>query len=265
MASLAGKVAVVTGGGSGIGLATATRLAAAGASVAVVDLDGASAERVAGELDGLALQADVGRSDEWPGIVEAVTRRFGGIDLAHLNAGVTTGESDITKVTDEIYARATGVNVDGVFFGVRAVVPAMAARGGGSIVATASLAGLIGFSPDPIYCLTKHAVVGLVRSLGPQLGERGININAVCPSIVDTPLIADMREVLESSGFPLIDVETVSTVVVELLGGDASGEAMVIQAGREALPFRFARPPGPRAGGTVGQMPPKEFAAHDQA
>jgi len=265
MASLAGKVAVVTGGGSGIGLATATRLAAAGASVAVVDLDGASAERVAGELDGLALQADVGRSDEWPGIVEAVTRRFGGIDLAHLNAGVTTGESDITKVTDEIYARATGVNVDGVFFGVRAVVPAMAARGGGSIVATASLAGLIGFSPDPVYCLTKHAVVGLVRSLGPQLGEQGIVINAVCPSIVDTPLIADMREVLESSGFPLIDVEAVSTVVVELLGGDASGEAMVIQAGREALPFRFARPPGPRAGGTVGQMPPKEFAAHDQA
>jgi NAD(P)-dependent dehydrogenase (short-subunit alcohol dehydrogenase family) len=265
MASLAGKVAVVTGGGSGIGLATATRLAAAGASVAVVDLDGASAERVAGELDGLALQADVGRSDEWPSIVEAVTRRFGGIDLAHLNAGVTTGESDITKVTDEIYARATGVNVDGVFFGVRAVVPAMAARGGGSIVATASLAGLIGFSPDPVYCLTKHAVVGLVRSLGPQLGEQGIVINAVCPSIVDTPLIADMREVLESSGFPLIDVEAVSTVVVELLGGDASGEAMVIQAGREALPFRFARPPGPRAGGTVGQMPPKEFAAHDQA
>jgi NAD(P)-dependent dehydrogenase (short-subunit alcohol dehydrogenase family) len=265
MASVAGKVAVVTGGGSGIGLATATRLAAAGASVAVVDLDGASAERVAGELGGLALQADVGRSDEWPGIVEAVTRRFGGIDLAHLNAGVTTGESDITKVTDEIYARATGVNVDGVFFGVRAVVPAMAARGGGSIVATASLAGLIGFSPDPVYCMTKHAVVGLVRSLGPQLGERGIVINAVCPSIVDTPLIADMREVLESSGFPLIDVEAVSTVVVELLGGDASGEAMVIQAGREALPFRFARPPGPRAGGTVGRMPPKEFAAHDQA
>jgi NAD(P)-dependent dehydrogenase (short-subunit alcohol dehydrogenase family) len=265
MASVAGKVAVVTGGGSGIGLATATRLATAGASVAVVDLDGASAERVAGELGGLALQADVGRSDEWPGIVEAVTRRFGGIDLAHLNAGVTTGESDITKVTDEIYARATGVNVDGVFFGVRAVVPAMAARGGGSIVATASLAGLIGFSPDPVYCMTKHAVVGLVRSLGPQLGERGIVINAVCPSIVDTPLIADMREVLESSGFPLIDVEAVSTVVVELLGGDASGEAMVIQAGREALPFRFARPPGPRAGGTVGRMPPKEFAAHDQA
>jgi NAD(P)-dependent dehydrogenase (short-subunit alcohol dehydrogenase family) len=264
MGSLAGKVAVVTGGGSGIGRSTATRLAGAGVSVAVVDLDGDSAEEVAQGLDGLALQADVGRSDEWPGIIDAVTRRFGGVDLAHLNAGVTTGEADVTSVTDEIYRRATGVNVDGVFFGVRAVVPAMAARGGGSIVATASLAGLIGFSPDPVYCLTKHAVVGLVRSLGPQLAERGITINAVCPSIVDTPLIADMRELLEESGFPLIDAEAVSGAVVDLLVGESTGDAMVIQAGREAIPFRFARPPGPRAGGTVGQMPPKEFAAHDQ-
>lgn len=264
MGSLEGKVAVVTGGGSGIGLATAARLAGAGASVAVVDLDRASAERVASELGGLALQADVGRSDGWPDIVDAVTRRFGGIDLAHLNAGVVTGEADITAVTDEIYRRATGVNVDGVFFGVRALVPAMVRRGGGSIVATASLAGLIGFSPDPIYCLTKHAVVGLVRSLGPQLADKGITINAVCPSIVDTPLIDDMREVLESSGFPLIDVDSVSTAVVDLLAGEETGEAMVIQAGREAVAFRFARPPGPRAGGTVGQLPPKEFAAHDQ-
>ncbi len=264
MGSLTDKVAVVTGGGSGIGLSTAIRLAAAGASVAVVDLDGASAESAAAVVGGLALQADVGRSDEWPGIVAAVTERFGGIDLAHLNAGVTTGEADVTAVTDEIYRRATGVNVDGVFFGVRALVPAMEARGGGSIVATASLAGLIGFSPDPVYCLTKHAVVGLVRSLEPQLAAKGITVNAVCPSIVDTPLIADMRDLLESSGFPLIDAGSVSSAVVDLLSGEATGQAMVIQAGREAIPFRFARPPGPRAGGTVGQMPPKEFAAHDQ-
>ena len=266
MGTLAGKVAVVTGGGSGIGLATATRLAGAGR------LGGRGRPRRRLGRAGRPASSTAwpsrptsGGPDEWPGIVDAVTRRFGGIDLAHLNAGVTTGEADITKVTDEIYARATGVNVDGVFYGVRAVVPAMAARGGGAIVATASLAGLIGFSPDPVYCLTKHAVVGLVRSLGPQLADRGITINAVCPSIVDTPLIADMRGVLESSGFPLIDVGSVSTAVVDLLAGEATGEAMVIQAGREALAFRFARPPGPRAGGTVGQMPPKEFAAHDQA
>ncbi len=264
MGTLSGKVAVVTGGGSGIGLSTARRLVDSGVSVALVDLDGDSAERVAAELGGLGLQADVGRPDAWPGIVDAVTSRFGGIDLAHLNAGVTTGEADITKVTDEIYRRAVGVNVDGVFYGVRALVPTMAARGGGAMVATASLAGLIGFSPDPVYCLTKHAVVGLVRSLGPQLAEHHITLNAVCPSIVDTPLIDDVREVLQGSGFPLIDASAVSAAVVDCLSGEETGQAMVIQAGREALAFRFARPPGPRAGGTVGQMPPTEMAAHDQ-
>jgi NAD(P)-dependent dehydrogenase (short-subunit alcohol dehydrogenase family) len=261
---LSGKVAVVTGGGSGIGLATATRLADAGVAVAVVDLDGSAADRAATVLGGLGVQADVGRSDQWPGIVDAVSSRFGGIDLAHLNAGVVTGESDITQVTDDIYRRAVGVNVDGVVFGLRALVPALAQRGGGAIVATASLAGLIGFSPDPIYCLTKHAVVGLVRSLGPQLAEQHITINAVCPSIVDTPLIDGTRALLERSGFPLIDVTAVAETVVDLLSGQATGEAMVMQAGREALAFRFARPPGPRAGGTVGQMPPTELAAHDQ-
>jgi NAD(P)-dependent dehydrogenase (short-subunit alcohol dehydrogenase family) len=264
MGVLSGKVAVVTGGGSGIGRATAARLADSGALVAVVDLDGAAAERAADELGGLALQADVGRSDAWPGIIEAVTSRFGGIDLAHLNAGVMTGEVDITKLDDDTYRRAVGVNVDGVVFGVRALVPALTARGGGAIVATASLAGLIGFSPDPIYCLTKHAVVGLVRSLVPQLGEQHITINAVCPSIVDTPMIAEQREMLEQSGFPLIDVSAVAEAVIDRLSGEESGQAMVIQAGREALAFRFARPPGPRAGGTVGRLPPTEFAAHDQ-
>ncbi len=265
MGSLAGKVAIVTGGGSGIGLATASRLADAGVSVAVVDLDGGSAERTAATLGGLGLQADVGRSDAWPEIIDAVTSHFGGVDLAHLNAGVMTGEADITKLTDETYRRAVGVNVDGVVFGVRALVPALSSRGGGAIVATASLAGLIGFSPDPIYCLTKHAVVGLVRSLVPQLAEHNVTINAVCPSIVDTPMVGESRELLERSGFPLIDPSAVAEAVLDRLSGEETGEAMVIQAGREALAFRFARPPGPRAGGTVGQMPPTEFAAHDQA
>jgi NAD(P)-dependent dehydrogenase (short-subunit alcohol dehydrogenase family) len=264
MRDLAGTVAVVTGGGSGIGLATVTRLAAAGVSVAVVDLDGASAERTASAVGGLGLQADVGRSDQWPGIVHAVTARFGGIDLAHLNAGVMTGQADITELSDEAYRRVMSVNVDGVVYGVRALVPALAARGGGAIVATASLAGLIGFSPDPIYCLTKHAVVGLVRSVVPQLTAHHITINAVCPSIVDTPLVGDSRGLLEASGFPLIDPDAVAEAVVDRLAGDETGDAMVIQAGREALAYRFGRPPGPRAGGTVGQMPPTEFAAHDQ-
>ena len=154
MAAIDGKVALVTGGASGIGLATARMLSERGATLAVVDRNGAAAERVATELGGLAVEADVSRPEEWPSIIEAVTGRFGGIDLAHLNAGITTGEGDITQVTDETYRREVGVNVDGVFFGMRAVVPSMTERGGGAIVATASLAGLIGFSPDPVYCMT---------------------------------------------------------------------------------------------------------------
>ncbi len=90
-------------------------------------------------------------------------------------------------------------------------------------MATASLAGLIGFSPDPIYCLTKHAVVGLVRSVVPQLAERNITVNAVCPSIVDTPLVGDSRGLLESSGFPLIDPDTVAEAVVDRLAGEETG------------------------------------------
>jgi NAD(P)-dependent dehydrogenase (short-subunit alcohol dehydrogenase family) len=264
VASLAGKVAVVTGGGSGIGLATCVRLAEAGTQLAVVDVDRAAAEQVAAELGALALQADVGNPAQWPRVVDSVIDRFGGIDLVHLNAGVMTGEADITKLTDEGYLRVMKVNVDGVVYGLRSLVPALVQRGGGSIVATASLAGLIGFSPDPIYCLTKHAVVGLVRSLVPQLSASGITINAVCPSIVDTPLIGESRGLLEESGFPLIDADVVARAVIERFVGDETGEAMVIQAGRDPLAFRFARPPGPRAGGTVGQLPPPEFAAHDQ-
>ncbi len=264
MGTLSGKVAVVTGGASGIGLASATRLAESGAAVAVVDLDATGAARVAGEIGGLAVQADVSLSEAWPGIVEEVTAHLGGIDLAHLNAGVTTGEADITALTDAQYRRALGVNVDGVTFGIRALVPAMAGRGGGAIVATASLAGLIGYSPDPIYALTKSAVVGLIRALAPQLAEKRITVNAVCPGLVDTPLIADVRQLLEDSGFPIIDPGAVADAVIGCLSGDETGQAMVVQAGRPALAFRFGRPPGPRAEGAEGKLPPKELTAHDQ-
>jgi NAD(P)-dependent dehydrogenase (short-subunit alcohol dehydrogenase family) len=264
MATLDGKVALVTGGASGIGLATGRLLAEGGVSVCVVDRNGPAAGAVAEELGGLAVEADVSRPEEWPGILEAVVGRFGGVDLAHLNAGVTTGEADVTRIDDDAYRRAVGVNVDGVFYGLRAVVPSMMARGGGSVVATASLAGLIGFSPDPVYCMTKHAVVGLVRSVGPQLAESGITVNAVCPGLVDTPLIADARATIEAAGFPLIDVRAVARAVVDRLTGSESGDCMVVQAGRDPVAFRFPRPPGP-GGGAAGRLPPSELTAHDQA
>jgi NAD(P)-dependent dehydrogenase (short-subunit alcohol dehydrogenase family) len=260
MGALDGKVAIVTGGASGIGLASSRRLAAEGATVVVVDANGDGAERAASELGGVALQADVGNVGDWARIIDAA-RRLGGIDIAHLNAGVTTGEEDITKVTDEQYRRILSVNVDGIVFGTRAVVPELVARGGGSVVATSSLAGIVAFAGDPMYTLTKHAVVGFVRSVAPRLAEHHITINAICPGLVDTPLIdGEIRDSLAGVGFPLIAPEAVAEAVLGCVLGDETGQAVVVQLGREAVAYRFGRPPGPRAPGVEGRIPPEWLA-----
>jgi NAD(P)-dependent dehydrogenase (short-subunit alcohol dehydrogenase family) len=259
--SLENKVALVTGGASGIGLATVRRLAARGATVAVVDLASDKAAAAAAEVGGIAIAADVSRSDEWTRIVSEIREQLGGLDVAHLNAGVTTGVAEITELTDEQYEHIVGVNMDGVTFGVRAVVPELRLRGGGAIVATASLAGIVAFPLDAAYTMTKHAVVGLVRALGRILGAEGITINAVCPGLVDTPLLSGpIRDALVESGFPLIDADSVAGAVLECVLGEVTGQAFVVQAGLEPTPYRFSRPPGPREPGAVGKLPPEWIA-----
>jgi NAD(P)-dependent dehydrogenase (short-subunit alcohol dehydrogenase family) len=261
MGSLDGKTALVTGGASGIGLATVKRLSSEGAKVAIVDLDATAAAQVASEVGGVAVRGDVSRSEEWPRIVSEVTSSLGGLDIAHLNAGVTTGVAEITELTDEQYRRIVGVNMDGVVFGVRAVVPELRTRGGGSIVATASLAGIVSFPLDAAYTLTKHAVVGFCRALGRALEADGITINSVCPGLVDTPLLTGpIRDALVASGFPLIAPADVAEAVYRCVVGDATGQAIVVQAGLEPTPYRFARPPGPREEGAVGRLPPEWIA-----
>jgi NAD(P)-dependent dehydrogenase (short-subunit alcohol dehydrogenase family) len=128
---------------------------------------------------------------------------------------------------------------------------------GSAIVATASLAGLTAMPIDPVYSLTKHAVVGFVRSVAPQLLGRGIRINAVAPGIADTPLIGDGKQVLEAAGFPLLSAEDVARAVLVAARSEESGQVWVVQPGREPLAFRFPNVPGPRdaAGGPVGPPP----------
>jgi len=256
MGALEQKVAVVTGGASGIGLASATIMAEEGAKVVVVDLDLEAAERAAAAIDGVAVRADVSRPAEWTAVVDAA-RDLGGLDVAYLNAGVTTGQEDVTQLDDDQYRRIMGVNVDGVVFGIRALLPEIEARGGGSIVATSSLAGIIAFPADPMYTMTKHAVVGLVRSLAPRLAQSSVTINAICPGLVDTPLIdGDVREALAGTGFPLIEARSVAEAVLGAVLGSETGQAIVVQAGREPTPYRFGRAPGPRAEGAEGKVPP---------
>ncbi|HXA27909.1 MAG TPA: SDR family oxidoreductase [Candidatus Angelobacter sp.] len=252
MAALDGRVALVTGGASGIGLATVGRLKAEGARVAAVDL----AEPRGDDPSDLHVVADVGDPAAWPGIVQRVEQQLGPLDVAYLNAGVLTGEHDIAELTDEQYRRIMRVNVDGVVFGVREAVRAMRPRGSGQIVATASLAGIVAFDHDPIYTASKHAVVGLVRSLGTQLNAAGIHIAAVCPGIVETPLIGDDATVLRDAGFPMLRAEDIADAVLLALRERRPGACYAVQPGREPVEFRFPNVPGPRTPGAEGVRPP---------
>ena len=166
----------------------------------------------------------------------------GSYDAAFLNAGVITGEGEVAALTDEQYWRAAGANLDGVVFGVRECAARLMPNGG-SIVATASLAGLTATPMDPIYAATKHAVVGFVRSCAPQLAKRGIRINALCPGFTDTPIVVEeLRGVLD---VPLIEPAFVAEAALQALHSDTSGEAWVVQPNR-IVQFRFPNIPGPR-------------------
>lgn len=256
LGSLAGKVALVTGAASGIGAATARRLAAAGATVFGVDLDAAGLERVSAETGGASHLADAGDPDAVEAAFAACEEAFGGPDLAFLNAGIAIGIADPADIDDATYRRITSVNLDGVFFGLRAAVPRMRRRGGGAIVATSSLAGIIPFPPDPVYVATKHAVVGLIRSVAPTLAPHGITANTVNPGMTDTNILTpETKALFAQAGFPLIAPEAIAEAVMRILAAGRTGECWVCQPGREPEPYRFGGVPGPRGEGT-GRTPP---------
>jgi NAD(P)-dependent dehydrogenase (short-subunit alcohol dehydrogenase family) len=256
MGALDGRRALVTGGASGIGQATARRLAAEGATVAVVDMNEAEGRATAGEIGGgHFVRVDVSDSSEVAKGFATAAELLGGLDIAYLNAGVTTQQGDITQLTDQQYRRIMGVNVDGVVFGAREAARLMTQ--GGAIVATASIAGLIAYAPDAIYALTKHAVVGLVRGLAPQLKLRNITINAICPGITETPLVGEEgARRLREAGFPLIPPSAIAEAVVQAVTGGGTGDAYVCQPDRKPERYEFRGVPGPRTPGAEGMRPP---------
>jgi NAD(P)-dependent dehydrogenase (short-subunit alcohol dehydrogenase family) len=248
VSDLEGKVALVTGGGSGIGRATAIALAAAGAAVVVADVDedgGRETVRLLEEAAGRAafVRTDVTRWEDVERMVAFTEETFGGLDILHNNAGINAGWPRFPEAPRERWDRTVAVNLWAVIAGTDAAVPAMRRRGGGAIVNTASLAGLIAYDQDPIYAATKHGVVGLTRALAFLKDEANIRVNCVCPSFVDTPL---PRRRLESmtgeerarweavlARIPMIPASEVADAVLDIVRDDTlAGQVMALQYGQ---------------------------------
>lgn len=246
MGSYDGKVALITGGANGIGAAVARRLAGEGVRLVLADVDADRGAALAKDLGGVFVRCDVREPADSEAAVATAVERFGGLDIAFLNAGVATGCGLDSGFDLAAYRRAMAVNFDGVVFGVRAALPALRARGGGDIVATASMAGLTATPFDPIYGANKAAVVGLVRALGPVHAPEGIRVNALCPSFADTDILTPLKSHLEQTGFPILAVSDVVAAFMAILASAGTGECWPVVPGRDFEPFRFRGVPGPR-------------------
>ena len=246
-----GRVALITGGGSGIGRATARRLAAEGMRVCVVDIDGDAAAAVAESLDGLALECDVSKPEQVEKAFASCFRDLRSVDLAFLNAGITIHWSgDIGSLDLADYRKSVSVNLDGVVFGAVAAVRTMRSRRDrteGAILATASLAGILPWHPDPVYSLGKHGVVGFMRAIAPNLAPEGIAVHTICPGITETGVLGNRRPLVERVGVPVMEPEAIADAALIAAKSpiDATGSCWVVQHGKEPWAMEFADVPGP--------------------
>lgn len=191
----AGRTALVTGAASGIGASVACLLALGGAHVVVADIDDLGAARTAARINDAggrarAMPVDVARADSVEALVAATVEAYGGLHLAVNNAGVAGPVAELADYPLDAWARVLGVDLDGVFHGMRYQIPAILDHGdGGAIVNVSSVHGVVGTDRAAPYVAAKHAVVGLTRCAALEYADRGIRVNAVAPGCVDTPLL----------------------------------------------------------------------------
>ncbi len=195
------KVALITGGGGGIGRATALAFAKAGAKIVVVDHDSASGEATAGIIrqqggEAKFIAADVTKSADVANYVKETLAAYGKIDCFFNNAGIEGKVAHTADYDEAMFDQVIGVNVKGVFLGLRHVLPVLLKQKSGSVVNTASVAGLVATPGMPAYVASKHAVIGLTKTAAGEVARQGVRVNAVCPGPVDTRMIHSLEKML---------------------------------------------------------------------
>jgi NAD(P)-dependent dehydrogenase (short-subunit alcohol dehydrogenase family) len=260
-----GKVALITGAGNGIGRTTALAFAARGAKVMVVDRDSAGAERTMDTIKQQGGQAqfhvsDVTKSADVQAYVKAALDAFGSIDCFFNNAGIEGKVAPVAEYDEAVFDQVIGINVKGVFLGLRHVLPVMLKQKSGAVVNTASVAGLVATPGMSAYVASKHAVIGLTKAAAGEVARSGVRVNAVCPGPIDTRMIHSLEGQLNPADPASVGAryqaalpigrygtaEEVANVVLFLcsdLAGNVTGAQYVVDGGRTAT------------GGSVTAMP----------
>jgi NAD(P)-dependent dehydrogenase (short-subunit alcohol dehydrogenase family) len=263
---LKGRRAIVTGAASGFGAGITKAVTALGATCVATDVDETRLAKVVNscpEGSAVGVRLDVGDARAWAALID----EHGPFDLAVLNAGVATnhirpeGALPLIGLDGERYRTVMAANVDGVVFGAQHVLPHMVETGFGDILVTASVAGLVPIAPDPIYGLTKHAVVGFVRSMAAALDGYGagldVHISAICPGFADTAILSEEAKAnIQSLGLEILTVDRVVETMLRAMADRRNGAQWVVWPGRDdecyewnplvTLPIRplAARPAG---------------------
>jgi NAD(P)-dependent dehydrogenase (short-subunit alcohol dehydrogenase family) len=252
MGRLDGKVAVITGAGSGMGRASALLFTREGAAVLVADVNergGAeTVERVTAEGRQAAFRrTDVASSEDVRGMIQEAVERFGSLDVLYNNAGIAGQSARLAEQSEENWERVLGINLTGVYYGMRHALPVMLERGGGSIISTASVAGMVGFAGAAAYCAAKAGVISLTRTAAVEYARWNIRVNCICPGVVETPLLAEIyggdveadrprllrRQPLPRFGTPE-DIAQMALYLASDESGYVTGAAMVVDGGYTA-------------------------------